>query len=38
MQVVYHCITPDLTGTAKTGADEKETKLDTAFHATLKYI
>jgi len=26
----------DLTGTAKTSADEKETKLDAAFHATLK--
>jgi hypothetical protein len=24
----------DLTGTAKTMAGEKETKLDTAFHAT----
>jgi hypothetical protein len=36
--IKYHCITADLTGTAKTGADEKETKLDTAFHAKLKYI
>ena len=26
----------DLTGTAKTSADEKETRLDAAFHATLK--
>lgn len=26
----------DLTGTARASADEKETKLDTAFHATLK--
>ena len=26
----------DLTGTAKTSTDEKETKLDAAFHATLK--
>ncbi len=26
----------DLTGTAKTDADEKETKLDAAFHAALK--
>jgi hypothetical protein len=26
----------DLTGTAKTTADEKETKLAAAFHATLK--
>ena len=26
----------DLTGTAKTSADEKETKLDGAFHAALK--
>jgi len=26
----------DLTGTAKTRADEKETKLDAAFQATLK--
>jgi hypothetical protein len=26
----------DFTGTAKATADEKETKLDTAFHATLK--
>jgi hypothetical protein len=26
----------DLTGTAKASADEKETKLDAAFHATLK--
>jgi hypothetical protein len=26
----------DLTGTAKTTAGEKETKLDAAFHATLK--
>ena len=25
----------DLTGTARTSADEKETKLDAAFHATL---
>ena len=38
MQFVFHCITADLTGTAKTGADEKEIKLDTAFHVTLKYI
>ena len=38
MQVVYHCITADFPDAAKTGADEKETKLDTAFHATLKYI
>ena len=28
----------DLTGTAKTRADEKETKLDAAFHATLKQV
>jgi hypothetical protein len=35
MQFVFHCITADLTGTAKTGADEKEAKLDAAFHATL---
>jgi hypothetical protein len=28
----------DLTGTAKTSADEKETKLNAAFHATLKWI
>ena len=26
----------DLTGTAKTSADEKETKLDVAFHAVIK--
>jgi len=26
----------DLTGIAKTSSDEKETKLDAAFHATLK--
>jgi hypothetical protein len=26
----------DLTGTARTSADEKETKLDAAFHVTLK--
>jgi hypothetical protein len=26
----------DLTGTATTRADEKETKLDAAFHATVK--
>jgi hypothetical protein len=26
----------DLVGTAKTDADEKETKLDAAFHAALK--
>jgi len=26
----------DLTGTAKTAANEKETKLAAAFHATLK--
>ncbi|HEU5247004.1 MAG TPA: hypothetical protein VFU09_07940 [Candidatus Udaeobacter sp.] len=26
----------DLTGTARASADEKETKLDAAFHATLK--
>jgi len=26
----------DLVGTAKTTADEKETKLNAAFHATLK--
>jgi hypothetical protein len=26
----------DLTGTARTSTDEKETKLDGAFHTTLK--
>jgi hypothetical protein len=26
----------DLTGTARTSADEKETKLHAAFHVTLK--
>jgi hypothetical protein len=26
----------DLTGTARTSADEKETKLDAAFNVTLK--
>jgi hypothetical protein len=26
----------NVTGTARTSADEKETKLDAAFHATLK--
>jgi hypothetical protein len=31
MQFVFHCITADLTGTAKTGADEKEAKLDAVF-------
>jgi hypothetical protein len=30
--IKYHCITADLTGTAKTGADEKEAKLDAVFH------
>jgi len=38
MKAVFHYITADLTGTAKTAADENETKLDTGFHATLKYI
>jgi len=28
----------DLTGTTKTSADEKETKLDAAFYAALKQI
>ena len=28
MQFVFHCITADLTGAARTGADEKEAKLD----------
>jgi len=36
MQFVFHCITADLTGTAKTAADEKKTKLDAVFHAILK--
>ena len=29
-------LSKDLTGTAKTSADEKETKLDAAFYAALK--
>jgi hypothetical protein len=29
-------LSKDLTGTARTNADEKETKLDAAFHSTLK--
>jgi len=36
MQFVFHCITADLTGTAKTAADERETKLAAVFHGTLK--
>jgi hypothetical protein len=36
MQFVFDCITADLAGTAKTGADEKEAKLDAAFPAILK--
>lgn len=29
-------LSKDLTGTARISTDEKETKLDGAFHATLK--
>jgi len=36
MQFVFHCITADLTGTAKTDADEKEGKLGAIFLALLK--
>jgi len=36
MKFVFQVITADLTGIAKTAADEKETKLDATFHATLK--
>jgi hypothetical protein len=36
MQFVFHGITADLTGTAKTEADQKEAKLDAVFHAILK--
>jgi hypothetical protein len=33
MQFVFDGITANLTGTAKTGADEKEAKLAAVFHA-----
>jgi len=36
MKFVFRSVTADLTGIAKTAADEKETKLGAAFHATLK--
>jgi len=36
MKFVFRSVTADLTGIAKTAANEKETKLDATFHVTLK--
>jgi hypothetical protein len=38
MQFLFQVITADLTGNARTTAAEKETELDAALNAALKWI